>query len=77
MTSSPPIVAICPTCGHKVEVACLTDSTGVLHPAELDTQTLVQHSNCDLWELLKVLSSAAYHLSKVQVFNVKGDSDVR
>jgi hypothetical protein len=47
----------------------------MLHPMELSRATLLAHRECDLLWLLRELSRAAFHLSKVRVFNLKGDED--
>lgn len=76
MTKAPPTVTgICPSCQHRAEAPCLRDTTGVLHAGRLSSAMLVRHKHCDLNDLIAELNRAAYRLSRVQVFNVKGDDE--
>lgn len=76
MTKAPPTVTgICPSCQHRAEAPCLRDTTGILHAGRLDSSMLQRHKDCDLNELFAELNRAAYRLSKVQVFNVKGEPE--
>jgi hypothetical protein len=72
----PPAIAVCPSCAHVTRVDCIRDPGGVLHPCELSKEALLQHAECNLWELLRELSRAALNLSRVQVFSLKGGRDV-
>lgn len=78
MTSDPPttlVVAICPTCRLPVETKAQADPTGVLHAMPASLAVMREHYSCDLWALSIALSTAAFHLSKVTVYRVKGDED--
>jgi hypothetical protein len=71
----PPAIAICPSCTHVVRAQCMRDPGGALHPCELDRAMQLQHKDCDLYKILEVLRRAAFNLSKVRVFTLKGGEE--
>lgn len=67
------VIAICPTCGETVETEAQADEMGLLHPKPASLATIRKHHSCDLWAISRALSAAAFRLSKVTVFKLKGD----
>lgn len=78
MTADPPatlVIAICPSCGETVETKAQADETGVLHAQPASLAVIREHHSCDLWAISIALSAAAFRLSKVTVFKLKGDGE--
>lgn len=68
------VTSECPGCKKNVQVTCVADETGLLHPFPLTASELVAHCNCDLWSLMRAISLSALHQSKVTTYKiVKGE----
>jgi hypothetical protein len=69
------VQAQCPTCEKTIAGKAVEDPAGILHVQEIPFDQLVYHKDCDIFQLVRAVSVAAFRASRVHTFMVRRDDD--